>query len=195
MRQRKGVRGFLVEIRPPKWKRTIWLGTYNTVQEAAGAYDAGIFYTNKKTKYNFSNLRGTFPALPAQLRLDNPDDSEEIKTFVQREAHIAAQKVKGLPVAEGSTSAVPAQHGPATASTSASSEEYSEPCEAANGAMSIPMDDGDYWLQSFFDGYNNNNPAQTMDDLYCNVSFQHGTSASWHAEPRPDISFDHGLLL
>lgn len=41
VRTRKGVKGFLVEIRPPKWKKTIWLGTYNTSVEAAGAYDAG----------------------------------------------------------------------------------------------------------------------------------------------------------
>lgn len=64
VRQRKGVRGFLVEIRPPKWKKTIWLGTYNSDREAAGAYDAGIFYTNKKTKYNFPSLERTFPPLP-----------------------------------------------------------------------------------------------------------------------------------
>lgn len=96
VRQRKGVRGYLVEIRPPKWKKTIWLGTYNSDREAAGAYDAGIFYTNKKTKYNFPVLQGTFPPLPQQLRLDNADDSEEIKTFVQREAREAARKVKSL---------------------------------------------------------------------------------------------------
>lgn len=41
VRTRKGVKGFLVEIRPPRWKRTIWLGTYSTDVEAAGAFDAG----------------------------------------------------------------------------------------------------------------------------------------------------------
>ncbi|KAG0618155.1 hypothetical protein M758_4G043600 [Ceratodon purpureus] len=97
VRMRKGVRGYLVEIRPPKWKRTIWLGTYNTDREAAGAYDAGIFYTNKKTKYNFPELEATFPPLPPHLRLYRTEDSEEIKTFVQKEARLAAQRVKAQP--------------------------------------------------------------------------------------------------
>lgn len=46
VRTRKGVKGFLVEIRPPKWKKTIWLGTYTTLREAAGAYDAGTSPTH-----------------------------------------------------------------------------------------------------------------------------------------------------
>jgi len=98
VRQRKGVRGYLVEIRPPKWKKTIWLGTYNSDREAAGAYDAGIFYTNKKTRYNFPALEGTFPELPTTLRLDNPDHSDQIKVFVQQEAREAAVKVRSFPV-------------------------------------------------------------------------------------------------
>lgn len=98
MRTRKGVRGFLVEIRPPKWKRTIWLGTYNTPGEAAGAYDAGVFYTKKgpNSRYNFRASQGAFPPLPSHLRLDRPEDMEEIKTFVQRQAQEAARRVKGV---------------------------------------------------------------------------------------------------
>lgn len=98
VRTRKGVRGFLVEIRPPKWKRTIWLGTYNTPGEAAGAYDAGVFYTKKgpNSRYNFRASEGAFPPLPLHLRLDRPEDMEEIKTFVQRQAQEAARRVKGV---------------------------------------------------------------------------------------------------
>lgn len=97
VRQRKNVRGYLVEIRPPKWKKTIWLGTYNSDREAAGAYDAGIFYTNKKKQYNFPHLAGSFQDLPAGLQLDNPEDADEIKVFVQKEAREAARKVRTLP--------------------------------------------------------------------------------------------------
>lgn len=86
VRTRKGVRGYLVEIRPPKWKRTIWLGTYKTAEEAACAYDAGVFYTRKKTKHNFPELEATFPPLPCHLRFDSADDLEEIKLFVQKQA-------------------------------------------------------------------------------------------------------------
>lgn len=115
VRQRKGVRGYLVEIRPPKWKKTIWLGTYNSDREAAGAYDAGIFYTNKKTKYNFPSLETTFPPLPKKLRLDNPEDNEEIKVFVQKEARDAARKIKDLPI---SATPAPAQPAPTRSQTS-----------------------------------------------------------------------------
>lgn len=93
VRTRKGVKGFLVEIRPPKWRRTIWLGTYTTSREAAGAYDAGVFYTKKaNTKYNFQTSVGAFPPLPAHLRLDRPDTHEEIKLFVQAQAKLAARR-------------------------------------------------------------------------------------------------------
>lgn len=98
VRTRKGVRGFLVEIRPPKWRRTIWLGTYNTPGEAAGAYDAGVFYTKKgpNSRYNFRASEGAFPPLPSHLRLDRPEDMEDIKNFVQRQAQEAARRVKGV---------------------------------------------------------------------------------------------------
>lgn len=111
VRQRAGVRGYLVEIRPPKWKRTIWLGTYGTDAEAAAAYDAGVFYTKKKTQYNFPHLKATFPHLPANLRLDHPDDSEKIKNFVQVQAKEAAQNIRNLAsnVNGYAPAAVPAQ--------------------------------------------------------------------------------------
>lgn len=97
VRTRRGVKGFLVEIRPPKWKKTIWLGTYNTDVEAAGAFDAGVFYTNKpNTKYNFRALEAGFPPLPSHLSLDRPDNMDEIKCFVQRQAKLAAAAARGM---------------------------------------------------------------------------------------------------
>jgi hypothetical protein len=129
VRTRRGVKGFLVEIRPPKWKKTIWLGTYNTDVEAAGAFDAGrdqlydwkiniimtslilsacgvictflvvagVFYTNKPdTKYNFRALEAAFPPLPSHLSLDRPDNMDEIKYFVQRQAKLAAAAARGM---------------------------------------------------------------------------------------------------
>lgn len=97
VRTRRGVKGFLVEIRPPKWKKTIWLGTYNTDVEAAGAFDAGVFYTNKpNTKYNFRALEAAFPPLPSHLSLDRPDNMDEIKYFVQRQAKLAAAAARRM---------------------------------------------------------------------------------------------------
>lgn len=97
VRTRKGVKGFLVEIRPPKWKNTIWLGTYNTLKEAASAFDAGVFYT-KKTKgpYNFDFSEMSFPPLPSHLTIENssPEIMKEIKTFVKKQAQDAAERVK-----------------------------------------------------------------------------------------------------
>jgi hypothetical protein len=96
VRVRPGVKGYLVEIRPRRWKRTIWLGTYTTSPEAARAYDAGIFYTGKSIAFNFQDSEGSFPPLPKHLSLDNfdPDVMHEIKVFVKEKALQAATREK-----------------------------------------------------------------------------------------------------
>ncbi len=108
VRTRRGVKGFLVEIRPPKWKKTIWLGTYNTAIEAAAAHDAGAFYTDKpKKKFNFRNHGAmfSFPPLPPYIsdHLRNNFDSssspqvmEDFKAFVKKQATLAASKTVQL---------------------------------------------------------------------------------------------------
>jgi len=99
VRTREGVRGFLVEIRPPRWKKTIWLGTYDTAIEAAAAHDAGVFYTNKpKRKYNlFHNINPAvyFRPLPAHLNIrdSSPQAREDIKNFVKEQAASVASQV------------------------------------------------------------------------------------------------------
>ncbi len=94
VRVRPGVKGFLVEIRPKRWKKTIWLGTYRTSAEAARAYDAGIFYTGKSVPYNFQESEGSFRPLPKHLSLDNfdPDVMEQSKEFVKERAVEAARR-------------------------------------------------------------------------------------------------------
>jgi hypothetical protein len=100
VRQCRGIYGYLVEIRPPKWKKTIWLGTYNTDREAAAAYDAGNFYCNKGTKFNFPYLKETFPPLPSELHIDSADNFQDnIKTFIQNEARLAAGRINKMPPA------------------------------------------------------------------------------------------------
>lgn len=63
VRTRKGVKGFLVEIRPPKWRKTIWLGTYNTSVEAAGAYDAGQYLHSLTARPSLSINACTYVAV------------------------------------------------------------------------------------------------------------------------------------
>lgn len=94
VRVRPGVKGFLVEIRPRRWKKTIWLGTYATSPEAARAYDAGVFYTGKKTPFNFQESEGTFPPLPEHLSIANsdPEVMDQIKWFVKEQAQKAAKR-------------------------------------------------------------------------------------------------------
>lgn len=153
VRQRKGVSGYLVEIRPSKWKKTIWLGTYNTDTEAAAAYDAGVFYTNKKTKFNFPELNGTFPSLPSKLRLDVPGHSEEIKMFVQREAKAAARKVMSL-LSKSNQEPTAAVAAPAVASSSSTSSSSVESLVELDAALAMPpldfylsLEDGLFWGQ------------------------------------------------
>jgi hypothetical protein len=96
VRIRPGVKGYLVEIRPRRWKRTIWLGTYTTSPEAARAYDAGIFYTGKSIPFNFQDSADSFPPLPKHLSLEDFDPvvMNEIKVFVKEKALEAAMREK-----------------------------------------------------------------------------------------------------
>ncbi|CAM6043024.1 unnamed protein product [Sphagnum compactum] len=101
VRVRPGVKGFLVEIRPKGWKKTIWLGTYPTSLEAARAYDAGIFYTGKSIPYNFQESKDSFSPLPEHLSLDDsdPEIMDQITFFVKVKAREAARRGKALEAA------------------------------------------------------------------------------------------------
>jgi len=86
---------FVVEIRPHKWKRTIWLGTYRTAHEAARAYDAGIFYTRKNIDLNFHDSVTSFVAIPP-VSLEEAQKSEsnmnKFDVFVKEQAAKAARR-------------------------------------------------------------------------------------------------------
>ncbi len=101
VRVRPGVKGFLVEIRPKRWKKTIWLGTYPTSPEAARAYDAGIFYTGKSIPYNFQESKESFSPLPEHLSLDDsdPEIMDQITCFVKGKAREAARRGMALEAA------------------------------------------------------------------------------------------------
>jgi hypothetical protein len=97
IREFKGIRQkdnkWISEIRPPSAKRTVWLGTYCTREEAARAYDAGIFYYQKcKTPYNFPDSPKLFPAI-------NEGPKEVSVEFVKAEAKRNAERAwpSGVP--------------------------------------------------------------------------------------------------
>jgi hypothetical protein len=95
VRLRGGVNGYVVEIRPNKWKKTIWLGTYKTAHEAARAYDAGIFYTRKKIDLNFDDSVTSFVAIPP-VSLEEAQKSEsnmnKFDVFLKEQAAKAARR-------------------------------------------------------------------------------------------------------
>jgi hypothetical protein len=102
VRIRPGVKGYLVKIRPRKWRKTIWLGTYTTAQEAARAYDAGIFYTRKKIDLNFHDSATSFVEIPP-VSLEEAQKSESsmelFKVFVKNQGVKAARRARnGLKV-------------------------------------------------------------------------------------------------
>nr|XP_024367815.1 uncharacterized protein LOC112278487 [Physcomitrium patens]XP_024367816.1 uncharacterized protein LOC112278487 [Physcomitrium patens]XP_024367817.1 uncharacterized protein LOC112278487 [Physcomitrium patens]XP_024367818.1 uncharacterized protein LOC112278487 [Physcomitrium patens]XP_024367819.1 uncharacterized protein LOC112278487 [Physcomitrium patens]XP_024367820.1 uncharacterized protein LOC112278487 [Physcomitrium patens]XP_024367821.1 uncharacterized protein LOC112278487 [Physcomitriu len=74
------------EIRPTGAKRTVWLGTYNTEEEAASAYDAGIYYYNKPRNYNFPDSETYLPRLNPSM-----DDRAQLN-FIKTQARLIAQK-------------------------------------------------------------------------------------------------------
>jgi hypothetical protein len=107
IREFKGIRQkdnkWISEIRPPSAKRTVWLGTYCTREEAARAYDAGIFYYQKcKTPYNFPDSPKLFPAI-------NEGPKEVSVEFVKAEAKRNAERAWPSGVPSKLTSAVQEQ--------------------------------------------------------------------------------------
>lgn len=91
VRHRPELNKWVTEIRPTSQKRKIWLGTYETPEEAARAYDVGIFYTKKKIPYNFKDS-------PEQLKLQPiPPELpwESFAALVKQKATSAAKRARG----------------------------------------------------------------------------------------------------
>jgi len=73
-------------------KNRVSLGTYTTSQEAARAYDAGIFYTGKDIPLNFHDSV-TFVAIPPVSVDDScPSSMNKFQVFVQEQAAKAARR-------------------------------------------------------------------------------------------------------
>lgn len=68
------------EIRPPNSTKTVWLGTYATEEEAASAFDAGIFYYDKAKDYNFPDSEKLLPML------DRTKNEREQLHFIDRKS-------------------------------------------------------------------------------------------------------------
>lgn len=84
----KGVRykhkKWTTEIRPPNGKKTVWLGTYKTEEEAASAHDAGIFYFEKSPPdFNFPESLEYLMANPLNKSLDEKPKLNFIKTHAR----------------------------------------------------------------------------------------------------------------
>jgi EREBP-like factor len=88
VRHRPELNKWVTEIRPTSQKRKIWLGTYETPQEAARAYDVGIFYTRKKIPYNFPDSPHHLQNQPISPELP----WETFAALVKQRATLAAKR-------------------------------------------------------------------------------------------------------
>ncbi|CAK9250829.1 unnamed protein product [Sphagnum jensenii] len=85
VREPKGrVKGYRVEVRPSRWPRKIWAGTFPDRKQAMRAYDATLHYTGK-TPYYFLYPDGYFLPFPPGLE-NAPPQSKEFVQFVKRMA-------------------------------------------------------------------------------------------------------------
>jgi hypothetical protein len=87
VRHRSELNKWVTEIRPTAHKRKIWLGTYKTPEEAARAYDVGIYYTGKSIPLNFPESIESLPELPK-------GSWEELAPFVKKQALSAAKRAR-----------------------------------------------------------------------------------------------------
>ncbi len=87
VRHRSELNKWVTEIRPTAHKRKIWLGTYKTPEEAARAYDVGIYYTRKNIPLNFPESIESLPELPE-------GSWEELAPFVKKQALTAAKRAR-----------------------------------------------------------------------------------------------------
>ncbi|KAG0617490.1 hypothetical protein M758_5G193100 [Ceratodon purpureus] len=103
------------EIRPTGAKKTVWLGTYATEEEAASAYDAGIFYFDKPKNYNFPDSEDLLPVLNRSM------DERSQLNFIKTQARlIAKERAKKMREAIASRSFQPAYFNPGTPDTTSS---------------------------------------------------------------------------
>lgn len=86
IRKKKGK--WVAEIRPKRAGKTVWLGTYETEEEAARAYDAGIFYYEKQKSFNFLDSQNVLP------ELDRSIDACAQCTFIKTQARLLARRRK-----------------------------------------------------------------------------------------------------
>lgn len=106
------------EIRPTGAKKTVWLGTYATEEEAASAYDAGIFYFDKpKNLYNFPDSETYL--VPLNRNLDERAQLIHIKTQARLIAKKRAQLI-AMEAAVTSRGIQPSHFSPGTPDTSSS---------------------------------------------------------------------------
>ena len=105
------------EIRPTGAKKTVWLGTYATEEEAASAYDAGIFYYDKPKNYNFPDSETYLPPLNR-----NADERTQLN-FIKTQARLIAKKRAELMAREAAVKprdSQPTQFSPGTPDTTSS---------------------------------------------------------------------------
>lgn len=96
IRYRPELGRYISEIRPAQpRKRKIWLGTYKTAEEAARAFDAGIFYTKKSITYNFEDSPSILEPLQEGL------SPEEEHVEIQKKAKAAAARAQPTDPASG----------------------------------------------------------------------------------------------
>lgn len=97
VRYREGLSKYVTEIRPTRSSKKIWLGTYDTAEEAARAFDIGNLCCKKNLPLNFADSPRLLKRISSKL------SEEECRSAIAKLAKEVARVVVMKSASEGET--------------------------------------------------------------------------------------------